>query len=71
MGLLAAISNGLKALASVFGWAQQRDGEENSPEMQENAAAATRQKIAEQAAKDALAATNANLDKIRQDASEN
>ena len=41
MGILSAISNGLKAVASIFGWAKQRDSEENSPAMQTNAAAQT------------------------------
>jgi hypothetical protein len=41
MGILSAISNGLKAVASIFGWAQQRDSFENTKPMQANAAAQT------------------------------
>lgn len=46
MGIFSLIANALKAFAGVFGWAQQRDAEKNTPEMRANAAAKTDAEIA-------------------------
>ena len=57
----------LDAIGGIFGLARQRDAEKNSPQMQANAAAQTREKIAEQAEKDV---NSPDLDQLRKDASE-
>ena len=58
MGIFASIANGLKAIAAIFGYAQQRDAEQNSATMQANAAAKTEQTMKDAAAK-AIAERNA------------
>lgn len=62
------LSNLLGAVKNVFGFLGCRSELKNSKAMQDNAAAATRQRIAEQAAKDVL--DGSNLDQLRKDASE-
>ena len=57
MGILAALANGFKAVGALFGWAQQRDTEENTPAMQSNSEASQ-----VQAAKDRAAAEIASPD---------
>lgn len=70
MGITTAIANGLKAVAAVFGFARQRDAENNSPEMQANAAAKTDEKV-DKIVSDAIEQGNAgNLDEERKLASE-
>lgn len=64
-----AFKDALSFAASLMGWKQKRQELENSDEMRANAAAATRQRIAEQAAKDVL--DRADLDQLRKDAGEN
>ena len=68
MGIFDAIAGALKAVAAIFGYRQQRDAEQNSPQMQANAAADTRERIAQKAAEDVAAKT---LDQLRKDAAEN
>lgn len=69
MNPLSLISNLFSAVAGYFGWAKQKDAEENSPAMQANAAAQTRQDIAAQATKD-VSGGDATLDQLRKDAGE-
>jgi hypothetical protein len=67
MGVFEAIGNALKAIASVFGWAQQRDAEENTPALQGNAAAKTNDELLKKAEADAAAG---DLDQIQKDDAE-
>ena len=62
MGLFASIAAGLKAIAAIFGYAQQRDAEKNSAAMQANAAAKTEQTMKDAAAK---AIADRNAEEIR------
>lgn len=68
MGIFSFIADTVKAVGAYFGWAGKRQDLQNTPEMQANAAAAERQKIADDAAK---TVANQDLDQIRKDASEN
>jgi len=70
MGLLDSISNGLKAVAAVFGWAQQRDAEKNSPEMIANAHAKLDAEAAKLVAEANAKAAQGDLDAARKLASE-
>ena len=67
MGILTGIANGLKAIGALFGWAQQRDAEENTPTQQANAEAGQIQKDKTQAAQDVQ---NPDLTKLRDDVAE-
>lgn len=64
MGILSVIGNGLRAFAEYMGWAKQRDGEKNSPAMQQAAAAKQLQ-----AQEDAITkhVADGDLDAIRKD----
>lgn len=68
MGVFSFIADAVKGFAAYFGWAGKRQELTNSPEMQANAAAETRERIAAQAAKDVADKT---LDQLRKDAAEN
>ena len=63
MGIIAAIGNGFKAVASFFGWRTQRDALENSPAQQSNAEAAQVQADRDKAARDIANPDQAQLDK--------
>lgn len=66
MGIWSGIVKGFQAVAAVFGWAQQRDAEENSPEMQAAAAAKTAAAAKAQANSDV---TSGNLAQEQKDVS--
>jgi hypothetical protein len=69
--IITALGNACKALASIFGYAQQRDGEKNAPEMKANAAAKTAAATADQAAGDVkVALDTGDLAQLRKDAAE-
>lgn len=63
MGVLTAIGNAFKAVGTIFGWAKQKDAEENTPAMQQNAAATADQKVADQANKEVGAQDQQAIDK--------
>lgn len=67
MGILEAITAGFKAVAKVFGYAQQRDQEKNTAPVQQGAEA-----VQEQKAQDAVntAIKNKDTDEIRKDLAE-
>ncbi len=67
MNPLSWIKSGCDAVTALFMWATGRSTLRNSQAMQDNAAAETRQKIADQATKDVA---SGDLDQIRKDASE-
>lgn len=52
MGIVAAIANGFKAVASIFGWASKRSDLNNAPDMKANASAQTDADAKAQAAAD-------------------
>lgn len=62
------ISNVGLAIAKVFGYAQQRDGEKNAPAMQQAAAAKQLQAEEDQVTKDVA---NGDINAIRKDDSSN
>jgi hypothetical protein len=69
----AGISNFFKAVGAFFGWAQQRDSEENSPEMRANAQAATDAKVAADASRTVADAGKGDpdaMEKLRKEAAE-
>jgi len=71
MDVLAAISNGLKAVAAFFGYAQQRSSAQNTPAMQANATAKADAATADRAAGEVSTALKTNdLDELRKDAAE-
>ena len=65
--IISGISSALKATAAVFGWAGKRSDLNNTPQMQQNAAALTREEIA---AKAAAEVANGNLTDVQKDAAE-
>lgn len=68
MDIIAMISNVGLAIAKVFGYAQQRDGEKNAPAMQQAAAAKQLQAEEDQVTKDVA---NGDINAIRKDDSSN
>ena len=70
MGVLDLISNAFGAVKEFFGWAGKRSDLNNTPEMQANAAAKTRQEIADKVNADIAAGNAGNLDAERKDAAE-
>jgi hypothetical protein len=70
MGVIDSIGSAFKAVASFFGWAQQRDAEKNSPEMKANAAAKTDAAIASKVAEADTAAASGDLSKAEKLAAE-
>ena len=67
MGIIESLGNAFKAVAAIFGWGQQRDGEKNTAAQQSNAEAATVNADKAKADADLAAPT---LDALRRDASE-
>ena len=67
MNLFDNIGAFFKAVASIFGWAQQRDAENNSPQIQANDAA-KKAADAEDRITDEIA--KQNIDSIRKDLAE-
>lgn len=63
MGIIAAIGNGFKAVASFFSWAGKRSDLNNTPAMVANASAGTDAKAQDQAAKDVANPDTTNLEK--------
>ena len=70
MGWLTAIGQGLRAWAETVGLISKRSDLNNTPEMQANAAAKTRQEIADKVNADIAAGNAGNLDAERKDAAE-
>lgn len=68
MDIIEMISNVGLAIAKVFGYAQQRDGEKNAPAMQQAAAAKQLQAEEDQVTKDVA---NGDINAIRKDDSSN
>jgi hypothetical protein len=63
MGIWSGICSIFKAVGQALGLVEQRDAEENTPEMKANAAGKTEEKIAAQAAKDESNPTSDDFDK--------
>jgi hypothetical protein len=67
MGIIALIGNAFAAVKSYFGWAKQRDGESNSPDMKQAKEAKTEAAAVDQT-RTALA--KKDLDELRREAAE-
>ena len=67
MGILDLVSNAFGAVKEFFGWASKRSDLNNSEAMKANAAAKTRQEIADKVNADIAAG---NLEEERKDAAE-
>jgi len=48
--MLTTLSNLIKAIGSIFGWAEKRSEQSNTPEMRANAAGKTEQELKDEAA---------------------
>lgn len=63
MGIIEAVGGFLKAVAAVFGYRQQRDAEQNTPDQRSNAEAEQIQKDRDEIRKDIREGDPAKLDK--------